>query len=681
MASTIQRAFSFGEIASSLGGRGDLSIYQQALATCRNMIVRPEGGIDNRPGSQFIAEVKASANPTLFLKFVFNADQTYIIEAGNLYFRFYRNAAEIVSAGNPYEIVTPYLTADLPLLRYFQQGDVVILTHPLYVPQQLKRFGHTNWTLTPFTTVPGIGAPVGLNAIAGTGTSLSYKYQVTAVASGTNEESLVSNTSTVACDPPSTTAPNTLAWTATTGAQGYNVYLDQAGNGQFGFIGFTPTNAYNDIGYIPDRSQPPPTQRVLFAAAGDYPQTGAFYQQRLLMGGSVNNPDTVDASQIGYLSNFTVHSPLEDDDAVRFRLRSRQVHEVRHLIELGKLLLLTSLGEWSLEGNQDGVLTPTGINPKQHGWNGSATTPPAVIGDTILYVQARGERIRNLQFNFETQTFSGQDLTTVSRHLFDGYTILRMDIALIPDSVLWCVRSDGTLLGLTYLPDQQSWGWHRHDTGDGDVYEDVCVVPEADQDAVYVLVKRTIQGVGRRFVERLPRRRVLDPLNGCPYADSFLTYSGAPVSSVSGLDHLEARMVTILADGNVLPLQPVIAGTVTLDRAYSSIVVGLPITADVETLDLDPPGTNVRDKKKAITNLSVLVDQSRGLAAGPDVNNLSPYPEDPPVDYGTPPALFSGVIDLPITSAWDDRGRVFIRHTDPLPLTILGIMPNGKIGG
>lgn len=658
-----------------------MAAYQSGLRTCRNFIVMRHGGVANRAGSQFIAKAKYSTKPTYLGKFVFNDDQTYLIEAGDGYFRFYREGGQVVSSpGVPYEVATPYAVADIPKLKGFQSGDVVVLVHPSYVPQQLKRFGDTNWTLSPFTTQPSIAAPINLTGL-GTGTSLTYRYLVTAGAQTTYEESLRSAVVDVPCDPPTAGSPNVLGWTAVVGAVEYYVYCDQVGNGVFGFVGTASSNSFSDIGYVPDLSSTPPIEQTLFAATGDYPTTGAFFQQRAWFAGSNNNPAKVNVSRIGLFNNFTVHSPIQDDDAVSFTLQSRLVSAVRHIVEVGKLLILTSTGEYSLLGDwsQNGAITPTAINPFQHGYNGAADITPAIVGSTILYVQARGQIVRSLAFDFESQAYTGRDITILSQHLFDAFHLTRMDFAQTPQSIAWLIRDDGTLLGLTYVPDQQVCAWHRHDTGDGDKYEDVCIVPESDQDATYVVVNRR----GQRYIERFPRRWVLDTLTNCAFVDSYLTYNGTPVQQISGLDHLEGRTVNILADGNVLAQQIVRNGSLTLDRPYSVILVGLPITCDMETLDMDIAGLPqpVRGAKKLITSVSVVIDSSRGVLVGPDADNLNEYKADPPQLYGQAPALISDTIDIPIAATWQASGRLFLRHTDPLPLTVLAVIPQGSIGG
>lgn len=809
--SIIQRSFAAGEIAVDLYARADQTKYQTGLKTCRNMYVMRHGGVTNRTGSKMIQEIKDSSARAYFMKFVFNSDQTYLMEFGNLYIRFYRSAAQLAVSGvtawsgvtnyvigdlasrlgvnyyctlahsgiqppnvaawypltgSIFEVPTPYLTADLAALQFVQSGDVITITHPSYRPRELSRTGHTAWTLIPISTVPGISAPTGLAATAGTAGALDYDYVVTAVEADTFEESLPSSPDNALCTAPTSALPNTLAWTAVTGATEYNVYLDKDGNGIYGFIGTAKTNAYNDIGYTPDLSYTPPIDRPLFTTADNYPSTVAYYQQRQMFANTNNEPEKAWASRSAAFKNFTISSPIQDDDAITFNIAGRNVNEIRHMIEVGELILLTSGGEWTVEGDADGVLTPVAINPKQHGYGGAAEVKPAIIGNNLIYTQARGNIVRDLRVDVTADGYAGRDLTIFSAHLFDGYTVERMDYAQIPHSIVWVVRSDGTLLGLTYMPEQEVWGWHRHDT-EG-FYEDVCVLPEGDEDAVYVLVRRIINGQTRRYIERFASRRVTDIKLDALFLDSFLSYDGrvgavvtvtltsasggwthdheitvtmsgagsfvagdvgnaialldanfneivrvvigtyvgatvvrgypdhdVPVANqgvaaavwsravdqVSGLDHLEGMTVKVLADGNSLADAVVVAGVVTLDRPYSVIHVGLGYVSIFETLDLDIAGQQMRDSKKKVNGITLLVKETRGGFIGPDVDNLVEFKTDTPEDYTDPDALVTGRMDVNMTATWEELGRVFFLQREPLPVTILAAIPNGDIGG
>jgi hypothetical protein len=274
---------------------------------------------------------------------------------------------------------------------------------------------------------------------------------------------------------------------------------------------------------------------------------------------------------------------------------------------------------------------------------------------------------------------NGRDLTLFASHLFDGHEIDRMDYAETPHSIVWAVRDDGTLLGLTYIRDMDFWGWHRHNT-DG-AFEQVCTIPEADGDAVYCVVGRTINGANVRYIERLAKREITDFDEDVFFVDSGLSYSGAPANTFSGLGHLEGERVSVVADGAVLSNGSdgtsfiVAGGAVTLPAEYSNVHIGLPIQyADFETLNLDAQGTAIRDKKKRVGSVTLIVDKSsRSFLSGPDSSSLVRY------ELGTFEAIadeHTGHVEVGLSTSWNEHGRVFVRQTDPLPLTILGILPN-----
>jgi hypothetical protein len=347
---------------------------------------------------------------------------------------------------------------------------------------------------------------------------------------------------------------------------------------------------------------------------------------------------------------------------------------VRHLVALKNLLVMTDGGEWRLLG-AGGVITPNSIELDQETYVGIARdVPPVVVGNAIIYVQARQSIVRDLTFDQDVEGLAGRDLTVFASHLFDGRQIRAIDYAQVPDSIVWCVRNDGTLLGLTYLREQDIMGWHRHDTAGG-VFEDVIAVPEPGEDAVYVIVNRG----GARLIERLESRSIITFDVDSFFVDSGLSYSGAPVSVVSGLDHLNGQTVRAVGDGEDLGAFVVAAGAITLGAAYANIHVGLPITAEIETLDLDSPGTSIRDKQKRLQGANIIVDaSSRSFLAGPNSAHLTRYTRsafDPSDD------AFTGQIELNLKSRWERPGRVFIRQDQALPLTVLCVLPLVELGG
>jgi hypothetical protein len=312
-----------------------------------------------------------------------------------------------------------------------------------------------------------------------------------------------------------------------------------------------------DNGIIPDYTLTPPIDQDPFTS--DYPAVSGYYQQRKMYGNTTANPEDLYGSATGSFNNFTISSPLQDNDSVQFTLAGRQVNEIRAIVEIGQLVVLTSGAEWIREGDATDPLTPTSPNLKAQTYNGSAAIAPIVISDNLLYVQARGSIVRDFRFDQQVQGYSGRDLTVFAPHLFDGHTILRWTYAQIPNSIVWLVRSDGDLIGLTYLREHEIWGWHHHDT-DG-LFEDVCAIPEGSEDAVYVLVNRTIDGTTKRYVERFYTRSITnDGLNNgsvaldARFMDSHLTYdgrmSGDEMTLSGGVDWLYDEDFTLTCAGN-----------------------------------------------------------------------------------------------------------------------------------
>jgi hypothetical protein len=597
-----QLSFAAGEVSPALYGRVDTVRHATGLRTCRNFMVGRHGGVINRPGTEFVVEVKDSTKAVRLIPFVFNADQTYMLEFGNLYVRFIKDGAQL---GAPLEIATPYLEAELPAIGYAQSGDIITLVHPNHAPRELRRVGPTDldWTLTTITFAPTIARPTNVLATptAGAGT---LKYRVTAVAAADFEESLsgleatknitgitkadpavvsiaghgysngdevyitgvvgmtevngrsytigsvaagtfalvdidstgftawssggtAARTSAVAT---SAIVPVTLTWTKVDDFLEYRIYKESYGI--YEFIGSSTTETFVDPGITPDASSLPPVERNPFLLTGNYPSTVTYYQGRRVFGNTDNNPESVFTSRVGFHSNMSVSSPLQDDDAVTFRLSSRQVNEVRHLVELGRLIVFTSGAEWAIQGDAAGVLKPDAVNRKAYTLNGSGLLPPLVIGGNALYLQARGSIVRDFGYDFQADGYRGNDLTIFSQHLFERYTMSDWAYQQVPHSNVWIVRSDGTLLGLTYLREHQVIGWHRHDT-DG-TFENVAVVPEGDEDSVYLVVQRTIDGSDVRYIERMHTRQV-DPdlVEDSIFMDSSLSYDGRHTGSTT----------------------------------------------------------------------------------------------------------------------------------------------------
>ncbi len=366
------------------------------------------------------------------------------------------------------------------------------------------------------------GVPVKVSPGTATG-STTFDYVVTAVAATTGAESLVSAQVTGTGGTPTYANPNVITWDLVAGASAYRVY--RIVGGVYGFIGNTndPTATFSDDNITPNTAIQPPVALDLFTAPEDYPAVVGYYQQRLAFANSINVPTQVNLSRVGGFTNFTVSTPIQDDDAVSFVIAGQRNESVQHLVDLGKLVIHTAGSEFVANGNQAGSISPLAIGLVRQGSAGSSSIPPLTLGNTDVFVQARGGFLRDLRYEIQSTSFAGKDLTVFAPDLLANRTIVSMDWQQIPHAIIWAALDDGTLLGLTYSREQDMWAWHEHDLG-GSV-EQVCIVPEATEDVVYLTVKRTINGSATRYIERLTSRD-FETIDDAWFVDCGLSYDG-----------------------------------------------------------------------------------------------------------------------------------------------------------
>lgn len=751
----LQRSFAGGEIAPDLYGRPDLSKYATGLATCENFIPLPFGPAANRPGFRFVKEVKDSSKAVRLIPFVFNQDQTYVIELGDQYARFHANGGTVLESGidisgitqaspvkvttasnhgysvgdeayiagvdgmteinndyyrirtvvstteieleyldgtpvdstgwsayssggktyRVYEITTPFLEADLFDLQYVQSADVLTLVHHDYAPRELQRHGNTNWVLTTISFTPAIGAPSNLSA-SGTGAGDTHEYVVTALLENSLEESVASASASAQADFEGGDKVD-LSWDAVSTASAYKVY--KLRGGIYGYIGHADGTSFTDDFIEANASEAPPKANNPFSGSGDYPNTVSYFEQRRVFANTLNNPQTVWMTRSGTESNLTGSIPSQDDDSLRFAIAARQLNEIRHVVPLSNLVLLTSGSEWRVGGQGAGALTPSTISARPQSYVGAARVQPIVAGNIVLYVAEKANQVRDLSYEFASDSYTGQDVTILSQHLVENNTIVDWAYARVPDSLVWSVRDDGALLSLTYKPNQEVYGWARHTTANG-VFESVAAVPEGLVDGVYTVVKRTINNRTVRYIERLDARKS-DPIENAFYVDCGLTYNGNATTTVANLEHLEGEEVYILADGNVHPPQTVSNGQITLSNEAEVIQVGLPITSTLRTLPLVTGGEALgQGRPKRVTYVNLRVQSSRAVWAGPDADSLVEKPQRTDEDYGAAIQPITGTVRLNIASEWNDDGQVTVRQRDPLPIKILALIPEAAGG-
>ena len=593
------------------------------------------------------------------------------------------------TAARAYTVTTTYAEGDLFELTFAQSADVVTICHPSYAARELKRTSATSWTMSTVSFAPTLSAPTGVTATrgaheAGTG-GRPYTYCVTSVDDDGVTESYASSAATESAGNALgyETNYNTITWNAASGASRYYVYRQTGG--AYGYIGQTTLLTVNDDNVRPDTTQAPPEAIItLNTGAGDYPAACAYHEQRRWFAGTTLEPQTIFATRTGTHSNLSSSIPARDADAMELTISSNQYNQIRHIVPFYDLIALTVAGEWRIFSDSAPAITPTSVSIKPQGYAGSSSAAPVVTPASVLFSQAVGGRVRELTYSGDNNSYQSEDLSILASHLFDRYTLVQMAYCRASESILWCVRGDGTLLGMTYVPSQQIFAWHRHDT-DGE-FESCAVVAEGGDDRLYVVVKRTVDGRDVRYIERLKLRRQTTSLSqdDARYLDSMLTYDSTPATVFSGLWHLEGEEVDILADGAVIPSQTVTNGAITLEDAASVVHVGLPYRTVVRTL----PITDARMQAagagtaKNVNKIHFRLWRSGAIQAGPTLTRLREFParlvED---EYDTAPSLMTEEISIGIDPSWNRDGTVYVVQDLPLPLTLLSMTLEAQTGG
>lgn len=666
MTKLAQTAFTAGEVSPSLHARVDLQKFQSALKTCRNFFVRPQGGVSNRAGLQFIYDL-GTASTAVLLPFIRSEDDAYMIvlqeETAKVFrdgayvnnstsytiisvaqyfvgppkkFDIELNAAHGLTDGDPitisgvvstgtYDIngdrtafvrsatkigitiptgqtwtyvsggtvskafimTTPYQDDELASIRYTQSADVMTLVHQGYFPSEITRTGVTTFTYGAISDIE-TGPFLDINKTTTTLTSSADSGTVTLTASTSIFNAnhvgalIILYVEDLSALPPWEPAKSITAGdlrrsngkvyeagnTATTGtvppSHDEGIELDGAGGVQWEYLhslygvaritaqaGTTATATVLD--FMPVVTTDTTTKWAFGAWSEDqgYPGVVTYYGDRLVFANTLERPQDQYASKTGDYHNFSVSSPVVDDDAITQTLNSRQTNAIVELIPLEQLISLTANSSWA-SPNRGEAWSPETVGFFPQSSVGAANLRAVVLGEGAIHAERYGTRLRELKFAYDRDKFGGAELTVLARHLFEDGTIIDMDYAEYPDGILWIIRSDGVLIGLTYLPEQEVVAFSRHDTNG--YFERVCVIPENGRDAVYFVVRRTLgDGTVVRYLERLADR-TNDSLDAF-FVDCGLSYDGRNTTlttiTVTGASYDGGTSVTLTASSSL----------------------------------------------------------------------------------------------------------------------------------
>ena len=894
-------------------GRTDFQKYFSGCTKLENFVVLPHGPATRRPGTYFVSEIKTSANKTRLIPFEFSTEQTYILEFGNQYIRFFKDNGQItegdktitaITKANPavvtssshgysngdfvtitnvvgmtevngktfkvadkttntfelqdvdgndinsssytayssagtankiYQITTSYTTAQLFDLKFAQSADTMYICHSSHEVSKLTRTGHTSWslsevdfaetgpymdanttttTITPASAGTGTGVNFTASAIVGINGGDGWKTtdvgRILKFNSGEAKITARTNTTVVVC-----TITKAFANTDATATWQLGSFSDTTG----------------------------------------HPSSVSFFEQRLVFASTTDQPQTLFFSKSGDYENMT--SGTNASDAMVYTIASNQVNAIKSLKATRTLICMTTGGEYAVSsGSAQDAITPTNINIRKQSNYGSAGVDALSIGNATIFLQRAKRKIRELAYNFDTDGYQAPDMTILSEHITES-GITQMDYQQEPYSVVWCVRTDGVLAGLTYNRLEQVVAWHRHifggksdttkniiqqqisftsnstnvstgsntitlsshglSTGDPIYYyaasnaigglnnsslyftiatdsntiklattaanatagtaisltsapssdttqyiyqgvniqtdiiysvahglqsgeiiyydntgtsitglsentkyyvgkvddnqfqlytksdlltpvnitaahtseqtdnilkhaevESVAIINgDADEDQVWVIIKRWINGAVRRYVEYFTPFNFSKDLTAFHYVDSGLAYSGGSTTSLTGLDHLEGEQVAIVGDGAAQNNKTVSSGAVTIDTSSEEAKIGLLYSSDLQTMRLDEGySETTQTKTKRIYDLSVRFHETVGASVGPNVDNLTAINfRDSSASMNLPVPLFTGDKFIEFDSDYGTEGLVYVQQPQALPMTILGIYP------
>lgn len=422
--------------------------------------------------------------------------------------------------------------------------------------------------------------------------------------------------------------------------------------------------------------------KLTIGNAGDYPAAVGYFEQRRIFAGSRLRPQQIWMTATGTESNMTYHLPLQDDDRISFAVASRDLNQIQHVIALQQLLMLTSAAEWRVSPLNSDAITPTSISVRPQSYVGASSVQPVMANNTAIYAAARGGHVREIAYNYNAGGYVSGDLSLRATGLFDGYDILDLSFSKEPFPVVWAVSSSGSLLGLTYVPEQQVGAWFEYTTAGA--FESVAVVQEGLDDVIYTITSRTINGETNRFVECSTRREDTTPRRG-NYLDCSGVYSGDTTETVTGLTWLAGQDVTVNADGAVVTgLKVGEDGTLTLPKKASRVVVGLPYSMEVQTMPIVAQvsdGSLAKGHTKNVSRVWLRLKNSAAPEVGSNFSDMAQVKTRTKETFGEPPRLIDGVIEALPPGKWEDDTGVCVRMNKPLPFTLISHSSEIELGG
>ena len=661
--SPILTNFTSGELSPRLNGRIDMEKYYNGASSINNFQVLMHGGLQKRSGTRYIAPIKTqtgSNSGARLIPFVFSKTQAYILEFGHNYIRFFKDEGQITSGGSVYEISTTYTAAQISEIEYVESADVLYLVHDNHKPRKLSRTGHTSWSISDvdFFDGPYDAANTSSTTLTPSGTSGSVTVTASSsvfVANDVGRSVRIKHSST---------------W-------GFGI-ITAFGSATSVTVAVNADRNYGGTGAVTD-------WRLGTFYTGNFPTKITFFEERLFYAGTTQQPSTVFGSMSADFDKFSptsVDGSVNDDNGLSFTLVSDQVNQITGMYGGKFLHIFTKNGAFNMSsGSATQGITPTTVQVTNETNDGAADKKVSPASKSVLFIGKNKKRLREFAYNIDYDSFTTPDMTVLSEHVgFGGFE--ECSFANYPNNILWVRRGDGVLLGFTYYRDQDVTAWHRHTiAGTNAKVKSIAVIPGVDDafDTLYLIIERTINSATTQYVEFLEEDyRVDDGLTKDDqfFVDSGLTYSGSSTSTLTGLNHLEGQTVAVLNNGAVEANKTVSSGAITLTNATTKCHVGLPFTAELESVNVEPKSQygTTQGKRGRIDKVIFRLFETVGLKAGPASSSVDvvPFRTTTSTMSATEPKTGDYTFLMPAT--YTTENKLYVKSDTAQACTISAIM-------
>jgi hypothetical protein len=594
--------------------------------------------------------------------------------AGDVYVQLSNNGAYAATVDNvvlntpEYWVDTPYAEADLPSLSFTQELDTMVIAFGSMTVKTrvLQRYGHANWVFSTLTTYDGPYLATNTDTTKTlTPSGLTGAITITATGHSPFAATDVGRLVRIGHSVSSVVTWGNATITGYTSPTQVSATVNTAFNGTTAVYSWR-LGAFSDTTGYPAKTTMH-EGRVVFAATPTL-QNWVWFSESQGLGGNR-----------ALFAPSEISGAVSDSNSIYFPLSAGDSPKIIWLSSGNSLAVGTSDSEWIIErGDSSKALSPSNSRASRRTNHGSVDNTNAVrIDGAVIYAKGIGTKINRFQFNFNADDYESIDVSLIGEHLFPGKRVVDIVYQPEPYNLVWVLLDDGTLTSLTYISSQEVAGWASHNFGG--FVEGISTGPSDDgtYTELWMIVRRTINGNTVRYIEVMaPPYFIVNRTTAC-YVDCALQYSGAPVTSVSGLSHLEGETVAVYADSCQEALKTVTGGTITLDDASSTVTVGIPYDGLLETLNFEVANTwstssigQIRDISEVFLQLhdTGVVYAKRGDQDDSEYALLEPRTSEDLMD--TAPALKNGLYEVQAAQSWERDSYISIKMQSPLPATI-----------